>query len=56
MKTIKQKHIIHATPEEVYTAITNPFTIELWSGYPAVMETSEGFEFSFSTGILWEKI
>jgi activator of HSP90 ATPase len=50
MKTIKQKHIIHATPQEVYAAITNSFTIELWSGYPAVMEAKEGFEFSLFDG------
>jgi uncharacterized protein YndB with AHSA1/START domain len=50
MKTIKQKHIISATPEEVFAAITNPFTIELWSGYPATMEASEGFEFSIFDG------
>lgn len=50
MKTIRQKHIIHATPSEVYAAITNPFTIELWSGYPAVMEASEGSEFSIFDG------
>jgi uncharacterized protein YndB with AHSA1/START domain len=55
MKTIKQKHIISATPEEVYAAITNPFTIELWSGYPAVMETSEGFEFSIFDGDIMGK-
>ena len=50
MKTIKQKHFIKASPEEVYTAITNPFTIELWSGYPAVMEVREDFEFSLFDG------
>jgi len=50
MKTIKQKHIISATPEEVYAAITNPFTIELWSGYPAKMETTPDFEFSIFDG------
>jgi activator of HSP90 ATPase len=50
MKTIKQKHIVHATPQEVYAALTNAFTIELWSGYPAVMEATEGFEFSIFDG------
>jgi activator of HSP90 ATPase len=50
MKTIRQKHVIHAAPAEVYAAITNPFTIELWSGYPAVMEPTEGFEFSIFDG------
>ena len=50
MKTISQKHIIHASPSEVYSALTNPFTIELWSGYPAVMEPTEGFEFTIFDG------
>jgi uncharacterized protein YndB with AHSA1/START domain len=50
MKTIRQRHLIHASPEEVFTALTNPLTIELWSGYPAVMEATEGFEFSLFDG------
>lgn len=40
---------ITADPEEVFTALTNPFQIELWSGYPAEMQAEEGFVFS-----LWE--
>ena len=50
MKTIKQTHIIDATPAEVFLALTNPLTIELWSGYPAVMETGENAEFSIFDG------
>lgn len=50
MKTIKQHYFINATPEEVFTAITNPFTIELWSGYPARMEAKAGTEFSIFDG------
>jgi len=50
MKTIRQKHYIKATPEEVFAALTNPFTIELWSGYTAVMEPIEDFEFSLFSG------
>jgi uncharacterized protein YndB with AHSA1/START domain len=50
MRTIRQKHFIKATPEEVFFAITNPFTIELWSGYPARMEAREGTEFSIFEG------
>jgi len=50
MKTIRQHHFISADPEEVFSAITNPFTIELWSGYPAQMEASEGSEFSIFDG------
>ena len=50
MKIIKQRHHIQATTEEVYTALTNPFTIELWSGYPAQMSTEPGSEFSMFEG------
>jgi activator of HSP90 ATPase len=50
MKTIRQKHHLPATPVELYTALTNPFTIELWSGYPATMSTEPGSEFSMFEG------
>jgi activator of HSP90 ATPase len=50
MKTIRQNYFINATPEEVFTALTNPFTIELWSGYPAQMDAKEGTEFSIFEG------
>ncbi|MFT3739802.1 MAG: SRPBCC domain-containing protein [Breznakibacter sp.] len=40
---------IKAEAVDVYAALTNPFTIELWSGYPAVMSDVPGTEFS-----LWE--
>ncbi len=50
MKNIKQKHHIPATTEEVYIALTNPFTIELWTGFPAVMSTENGSEFSLFEG------
>ena len=49
MKDYKKYYIIEAEPEEIYAALTNPFTIELWSGYPAVMSEEPGSEFS-----LWE--
>lgn len=40
---------IGAAPEEVFAALTNPFQIELWSGYPADMKAEKGYVFS-----LWE--
>lgn len=40
---------IGADREEVFNALTNPFQIALWSGYPADMKCEEGYEFS-----LWE--
>jgi len=49
MKTFKKTFKINAEPSDVYAAITNPFTIELWSGYPAQMSTEPESEFS-----LWE--
>jgi activator of HSP90 ATPase len=49
MKTFKKSFRINAEPSDIYSAITNPFTIELWSGYPAQMSTEPGSEFS-----LWE--
>jgi len=50
MKSIRHHYFINATPEEVFTALTNQFTIELWSGYPAQMEAKEGTEFSIFDG------
>ncbi len=49
MKTFKKTFKINAEPSDIYAAITNPNTIELWSGYPAVMSEEPGSEFS-----LWE--
>jgi activator of HSP90 ATPase len=49
MKTFKKSFKINAEPADVYSALTNPYTIELWTGYPAVMSTEPGSEFS-----LWE--
>jgi activator of HSP90 ATPase len=50
MKDYKKYFILPATPEEVYLALTNPFTIELWSGDPAIMSTEPGSEFSMFDG------
>lgn len=49
MKNIKQNHMIPAEREIVFAALTNPLTIEVWSGYTAEFEAVEGTEFS-----LWE--
>jgi len=49
MKTFQKTFRINAEPSDVYSALTNPYTIELWSGYPAVMSEEPGSEFS-----LWE--
>lgn len=49
MKDYKKYYIIHAQPEEVFLALTNPNTIYLWSGEEAVMSAEPGSEFS-----MWE--
>jgi activator of HSP90 ATPase len=49
MKTFKKIFRVNAEPSDVYSALTNPYTIELWSGYSAVMSEVPGSEFS-----LWE--
>jgi uncharacterized protein YndB with AHSA1/START domain len=49
MKDFKKYYLLEATPQEVYAALTNPATIQLWSGEPAIMSDEPGSEFS-----LWE--
>jgi uncharacterized protein YndB with AHSA1/START domain len=49
MKDYKKHFILNAAPEEVYAALTNPATIQLWTGDVAEMSTVPGSEFS-----LWE--
>lgn len=41
---------IWADPEEVFAALTNPFQIELWTGYPADMKAETGYVFSLWDG------
>ena len=50
MKDYKKYFIVPADPEEVYVALTNPNTIQLWSGDPAEMSTEPGSEFSLFEG------
>src|SRR5688572_11585101 len=49
MKDFKKYYIIPAPPEDVYLALTNPLTIQLWSGEEAEMSVEPGSEFS-----MWE--
>ena len=49
MPDFKKYYRLPATPEEVYTSLTNPLTIELWTGETAEMSTEPGSEFS-----MWE--
>jgi activator of HSP90 ATPase len=50
MKTFKKSFKINAEPSDIYAAITNPYTIELWTGYPAKMSETLGSEFSLWDG------
>ena len=49
MKNFKKYYIVTAPPEEVYQALTNPISIQLWTGEEDEMSTEPGSEFS-----LWE--
>jgi activator of HSP90 ATPase len=49
-KDFKKYYQIAGTPEEVYLALTNPFTISLWTGEPAEMSTEPESEFSLWGG------
>lgn len=49
MKDYKNYYIITAAPEEIYIALTNPATLQLWTGEVAEMSTEPGSEFA-----LWE--
>ena len=48
-KDFKTKKKVRASAEDVYAALTNPFALELWTGFPAKMSTEPGSEFE-----LWE--
>ena len=50
MKTFSKTFRINTEPSDVYAALTNPATIALWSGYPAVMAPEPGTEFSLWGG------
>ena len=50
MKDYKKHFIVPAPPEDLYKALTNPSTIQLWTGEPAEMSTEPGTEFA-----LWDE-
>ncbi|WP_342645067.1 SRPBCC domain-containing protein [Mucilaginibacter sp. CSA2-8R] len=52
MKDYKKYYSINATPQEIYAAITNPLTLQLWTGEPAEMSTEPGSEFSLWDGAI----
>lgn len=55
MKDFKKYYSIPATPDEIYMALTNPVTIELWTGEAAEMSIEAGSEFSMWEGSITGK-
>ncbi|SDP92118.1 Uncharacterized conserved protein YndB, AHSA1/START domain [Mucilaginibacter sp. OK268] len=55
MKDFKKYYSIPATPDEIYMALTNPITMELWTGETAEMSTEPGSEFSMWDGSITGK-
>lgn len=47
--------MIPAEPSDVFAAITNPLTIQLWTGEEAIMSTEPGSEFSMWEGSITGK-
>ena len=47
---VKFYQYIEAEPEEIFLALTNPFTIELWSDSSSKMDAEEGSEFELWDG------
>jgi activator of HSP90 ATPase len=56
MRNFKKTFHINAEPSDIYAALTNPYTIELWSGYPALMVAKPGEEFNMWDGDICGKI
>ena len=50
MKDLKAYFIITASPSDIYAALTNPITIQLWTGEEAEMSTIPDTEFSLWNG------
>ena len=55
MKDFKKYYTIPAPPETLYLALTNPLTIQLWTGEPAEMSTEPGSEFAMWDGSITGK-
>jgi activator of HSP90 ATPase len=56
MKDYKNYYRIKAEAQDIFACLTNPVTIELWSGYPAKMETEPGTEFEIWDGDITGRI
>ncbi len=56
MKNYKNYYILKSSPEMVYKGLTNPLTIQLWSGEEAEMKDEVGYEFSLFEGDIQGRI
>ncbi|RKR84817.1 activator of Hsp90 ATPase-like protein [Mucilaginibacter gracilis] len=50
MKNFKKYYVIPATPEEIYNALTNPLSLQIWTGEEVQMSTEPGTDFSLWGG------
>jgi activator of HSP90 ATPase len=50
MQELRKYYRIKGTPEEIYAALVNPFSISLWTGSKADMKEEVGYEFSLFDG------
>lgn len=50
MKDFKKYYVLSAAPEEVFNALTNSATLQLWTGDKAEMSKEPGTEFSLWDG------
>ncbi|MGM0613754.1 MAG: SRPBCC domain-containing protein [Bacteroidota bacterium] len=50
MKTLTLSFKINTDPDILYKALVTPQTIELWTGYPAIMSETPGSSFEWLDG------
>ena len=50
MRNLQRTYQIKTSPEEVFNAMTNPLTLELWTGYAATFNPEANTEFSLWDG------
>lgn len=50
MKELRKYYRIKGSPEEIYSALINPFAIALWTGSKAIMAEEPGSGFSLFDG------
>jgi activator of HSP90 ATPase len=50
MQELRKYYRIKGTPSEIYAALTNPFSVTLWTGGQAIMKEEPGTRFSLFDG------